>query len=477
MTEACIQLPNGPISSLEARRIADLGLQHHLDLHHWIERSTGFSNVHMRVDVRGDDYNGVADARLVTDLYSKYPNIKTWRIRNEPNVESPGRNADDWYRYNCDLAEGTSDDIKLYIGAISPGITGWFDWFRASVKASAGFTGIDAHIYGNPNEFKQILDQIRSIYSGPLFVSEYNFGAGREYDLNKYAADWPQILSICNEYKVDICSVFIWEWVNPDSSLKTTVNVKNSPMELAIKQTPQSSANMRVALIPSNQDNNTDIVGGYANEMVQVAEFMSVLLAQAPATITAKLFTPQPESSDITELQSLHDVQKSVDAWQPDLAINVHTDSGYYSHTGTYSDGSDIIKKLCANLCPRLQQFFNGPCAQGNYYDYIFASIAAPAILLELGSHKIKADVETLKLNAAGIAYQIWTGVQMIFGNQTDVLKHLDFLWASANTMKETAKNLRLTSTDMNNQAALLDRDADASYERIIAIKKELGLQ
>lgn len=429
----------------------------------------------MRVDVRGDDYNGFADARLVTDLYNKYQNIKSWRVRNEPNIESPGRTPDDWYRYNCDLAEGTSDSIKLFIGAISPGISGWLDWFRASVKAQTGFSGIDAHIYGNPQEFENTLKIIRDIYDGVLYVTEYNFGAGREYDLQQYANDWPKILDICNQYKVDLCSVFIWEWINPDSSLKTTVNVKDTPMESALKQTPQSVSGMRVAIVPSNQDKN--LINGGGNEMVQVEEFCKILLAQAPATITAKLFTPKPESADTYEYEGLHLIQKEVDAWNPDLALNIHTDSGYFTHTGTYSDGSDIIKKLCAELCRRLQQFFNGPCAQGNYYDYIFASIAAPAILLELGSHQLKSDIEVLKFNGAGVAYQIWQGVQMIFGNQTDVLKHLDFLWASANSMKSTATLLKEQAKASLDQAAILDRDADASYERIIAIKKELGLE
>lgn len=462
------------MTAQDARRIADLGTQHLLDLHHWIGRSTGLQNVHMRVDVRGDDYNGFADARLVTDLYNQYQNIKSWRVRNEPNIESPGRTPDDWYRYNCDLAEGTPDNVALFIAAISPGPSGWIDWFRASVRARHGFSGIDAHIYGNPQEFETTLKQIRDLYDGRLYITEYNFGAGRPYDLQKYADDWPAILALCNQYNVDLISVFTWKWINPDVPLPTSVDVIDTPMETAMKQT-QVPTGMKVAIIPSNQDTNP--VAEYGNEMVQVTEFCKVLLAQAPATITAKLFTPEPESADTYEYEGLHLIQKEVDAWNPDLALNVHTDSGYFTHTGTYSDGSDIIKRLCSELCPRLKQFINGPCAEGNYYDYIFASIAAPAILLELGSHQIKSDIEILRINAAGISYQIWSAVQMIFGNQTEVLKHLDFLWASANSMVQTAYGLRENAKQFTAQADILERDANASYERIIAIKKELGLE
>lgn len=430
----------------------------------------------MRVDVRGDDYNGGADARLLTDLYSKYPNIKTWRIRNEPNIESPGRTPDDWYRYLMDLAQGVPSDMQLFTAAISPGTSDWLNWFRATVKAASKFKGVDAHIYGNPTEFETILKQIRDLYYGRLFITEYNFGAGREYNLNKYAQDWPTILELCDKYKVEMCSVFIWEWFNPDSSLKTTVNVKDTPMEAAMKQQPQPQpSKFKVAIVPSNQDKNLCVDG--SNEMEQVASFVSVLLAQAPADITAKIFVPKPESLDKTKYEGLYAVQKSVDEWGPDLAINIHTDSGYFSHTGTYSDGSDIIKALCSELCPRLGKFIDGPCAQGNYYDYIFASIKAPAILLELGSHQMKEDIEALKNNASGISYTIWEGVKVIFGDKPDIAAHLDQLWASANQMTQTSLKLKAMSKDLLDQAAKLDERAKASYERIIAIKKAVGLE
>lgn len=468
MTEVGIQLPNGPMDTVEAARVSALGLKHHLDLHHWIGRSTGIVGPHIRVDVRGSDLNGMADARLVTDLYNQYPGIKSWRIRNEPNIESPGINTDDWYGYLSDLAESVPDNVYLFNPAISPGPSNWLSWFRAAIKAG-GFKGQDAHIYGSPTEFETVLKQIRDLYSGTLYVTEYNFGAGRQYDLQQYADDWPHILELCNTYKVALCFVFIWRWQVPDMVLPTTVNVVDTPFEAVLKRT-----NMKVALIPSNQDKNITVDG--SNEMAQVAPFMEILLAQAPNNVTAKIFVPQPESLDTYKYQGLYDIQKQVGLWQPDLAINIHTDSGFYTHTGTYSDGTDIIKKLCADLCPRLQKFFNGPCAQGNYSDYIFATVK-PAILLELGSHQLLSDIQVLKQQGVSIAIAIWSGVKMIFGNQTDIPAHLDFLWAGANQMKATSTILKQQAQQLIEQANQLDQRAAENYERIVAIKTALGLQ
>ncbi len=474
MTEAGIQYPNGLIDPVEARRIADLGLSNHLDMHHWIGRSTGIVGPHQRIDIRGSDFNGQADARLVTELYSQYPNIKSWRVRNEPNLESPGRTPDDWYKYLSDLAENVPDSIRLFAAAVSPGTGDWLNWFRATVKAKHGFSGIDAHIYGDPKEFETTLKQIRDIYDDLLYVTEYNFGAGRPYDLQKYADDWPRILQLCTQYKVDICFVFIWRWVNPDMTLPTTVNVINTPMEAAMKSTK-----FKVALVPSNQDKNPVLGGG--NEMEQVTPFMEVLYSQAPSFVEAKIFTPKPESLDAYKYEGLYTVQKSVEQWKPDLAFNIHTDSGYYSHTGTYNDGSELMKKFGDILCPLLRQYIKGPCARGNYSDYVFATVTAPAILLELGSHQVKEDILALKNNAAGIAQAIWKGVEMLFGdtvaNPSEIKKHLDLLWAGANQMKATEAELRATAKNLISRADLLARDSAASYERIIALKKELGIQ
>ena len=237
MTDTGIMLPNGVVTSSEAARVQALNCQAHLDLHYWPDRWQAYRNVHIRIDKRGNELNGAEDANQVTGLYSKHPYIQTWRIRNEPNLESPLCNSNDWYRYLSILADKTPDNIQLFIPAISPGLPNWVDWFRASVKAKYGFSGIDAHIYGDTIDFKNTLQRIRDFYDGRLIITEYNFGAGRPYDLNVYAEDWPEILQIAQAYEVEICFVFIWRWINPDMYLPTSTDVINSPMEHAMTVT------------------------------------------------------------------------------------------------------------------------------------------------------------------------------------------------------------------------------------------------
>ena len=232
---------------------------------------------------------------------------------------------------------------------------------------------------------------------------------------------------------------------------------------------------MKVALIPSNQNHNVCVDG--SNEMVQVAAFIEVLLAQTPTYITSKVFVPQPESLDTIKFEALYAIQKQVNEWQPDLAINLHTDSGYYTHSGCYRDGSEVIQKLCEVVSPKLQKIFGGSSLGGNYSDYIFAMYDWPAILFELGSHQVRQDIATLKLRAVDISKAIWEGVTLIFGNVDQIPEHLDHLWAGANQMKTSAIRLRETSAQLIKEANDLETQATATYERIIAIKKALGLE
>lgn len=122
-------------------------------------------------------------------------------------------------------------EAKLYVAAPSPGAPGFADYVAAGARAArrSGALGLDAHAYGNPAEVEATLKVYRAHWQGPLLVTEHNFGAGRAYDLEGYAAELPESFAVAGRYGVEAMCVFIWDWANPDMRLPTSVSVKGSP--------------------------------------------------------------------------------------------------------------------------------------------------------------------------------------------------------------------------------------------------------
>lgn len=243
MTELGIHLPNRPLVPGELDRIFACGARDYVDLQYWPDRWQAVAakgRLHIRVDERGDlDFPEDAAERLVS-LALGHPEVWSWRVRNEPNLESPGVTPLEWQLWLTDFGHHVAAKhpwIPIFAPAISPATPDWLDWLDATVAAAkaADFWGLDAHAYGSPAEVAATLAAHRSRWDGPILVSEHNFGAGRAYDLGQYARDLPLVLEFAGDYQTKAVCLFIWEWEGgPD--LPTTVNIKDTVVEDYLKE-------------------------------------------------------------------------------------------------------------------------------------------------------------------------------------------------------------------------------------------------
>lgn len=186
-----------------------------------------------------------------------------------------------------------------------------------------------------------------------------------------------------------------------------------------------------LAIVPSNQDRNPVLGGG--NEQTQVAAFAAALVAECARykPVTAKLFAGQPESQDATTYAGLRAQTAAAKAWLATapagtytVALNLHTDSGSFSHIGYYYVGTNTVsQRIGRRAATAIAPFFgaNTPVWSDDYSDYIFAeaSQAAAAVLLELGSHQWASDVAVLKAQATPIARAIVEAVLTELGLAT----------------------------------------------------------
>lgn len=230
-----IHLPNCAINEAELARIAKLGCSDFVDLDFWPDRwglLPNGSRLHVRA-FRRDALKPLDDAITVCRLLRQYPQIATIRIRNEPNLEQPG---EDWALYLNEYLAHIPREFRnrISIPAPSPGAQGWMRYLDVNCAAAIKYQipQIDAHIYGTVNEFFDTYSVYAFKWHGPLIITEYNFGAGRQYSLQTWADDYLTIIKRLPA-QVPLCT-FIWYWQTPDTSLPTPVNVKDTPMEFAM---------------------------------------------------------------------------------------------------------------------------------------------------------------------------------------------------------------------------------------------------
>lgn len=238
-----LHLPNKPWDDADWPRIRALQVREYVDLAEYAPRWAGIlaeqpdARIHARIDRRGR-FDVAADADALTRLARAHPEVCTYRVRNEPNIESPGETWQDWGAYLVVLGDVLPPDVlaKTSIPAVSPGKSGWLNWWYASADAAAeaGFQIMDCHAYGSYAEVAHVLGILRERWAGRLLVTETNFGAGRSYNLELYAAGMGKVVEVARQYRAECLCWFIWTWRDPDMVLPTSVNVKDSPMEAAI---------------------------------------------------------------------------------------------------------------------------------------------------------------------------------------------------------------------------------------------------
>lgn len=248
MTRLALHLNNCLFADDDLRRIIATGIREFVDLSDYRARWPFLPGaVHARVNVRGALGDPEKEAAEFVAITQAWPaKAATWRYRNEPNIESPGVTLNQWYDWLVRFGERVKRlqaDGSIFALAVSPGTADWLDWLDATAEAAqdADFDGLDAHAYGTPDEVCAVLAATRARWPRPkrLIVTEHNFGAGREYNLTRYAADIPAVMQVCAEYDVEVLGLFLWYWWHPDSKLITPVDIKGSVVEVALQNIPR----------------------------------------------------------------------------------------------------------------------------------------------------------------------------------------------------------------------------------------------
>ena len=246
ITEFGLGLCNRELIADDWPRIRACGVRHLVDLHwfcgRWGTLAKEGAKVHARIDTRGPLGDPAEEARDTAEkvkVLGAY--VEDWRRRNEPNIESPGvtpRQWGDWLAAYGKALKSLCPAAKFYAPAVSPGAADWLDWLAETARGAreGGLDGLDLHAYGMAGEVSRQVEAARSLWSGPLLWTEYNFGAGRAVDIAEYAGWLPTILSVANQSDIDVVCLFIWEWHKPDMALPTSCNVKGTVVETRLRE-------------------------------------------------------------------------------------------------------------------------------------------------------------------------------------------------------------------------------------------------
>lgn len=175
---------------------------------------------------------------------------------------------------------------------------------------------------------------------------------------------------------------------------------------------PPTAPSIAVAICPSNQDRNASPVRPEYNEyggMHWLAPLIEEKCRQLG--INAKVFSTTRESQDSSHLAGLYAQQRAADAWLAQQAqarkalVNLHTDSGDFSHTfAIYGTQYPQSKTLAEAIGPLVQSALETASYRSfsqlgsvDYSTYVFATVPKfPACLIELCSHVNASDINKL---------------------------------------------------------------------------------
>lgn len=238
--------PNEHLLPGELETILNLGCRAHLlylpieQLGYWAgvaEAIPPTADVHLRIERRGAFGNPADDATIVNRVGAAIPRATTVRIRNEPNLESPGETPTTWTNY----LEGflrLVDRSRVLIPAIAPWAPGWLDWLEATLRVARSWQvpAVDAHLYGDVVEIAGLLTEYRRRWAGPLVVTETTWHPGYTVDVAAYARTLPEVARTMTAGGVSAACWFIWRWTHPDRVQGTPMDLADTPMAEAISR-------------------------------------------------------------------------------------------------------------------------------------------------------------------------------------------------------------------------------------------------
>lgn len=493
MTELGLHLPNREFVTDDWPRIRALGVSSYVDLHHFRWRWPVLlyhqpdARIHARVDWRGPLGDPESEASDLTRMILDYPGVSTWRARNEVQLESPGVTPQQWRDYLIAFGKALSiyNRTRVAVPAVSPGTPDWLAWLDASAEGMArgGFGLMDIHAYGDPGEVEAVLAEYNRRRQGcRLICKEHNFGAGRNYDLARYAADLPRVIEVCAKYRVEACIVFVWEWANPDTPLPTTVNVRDTIVEAAIasmkKEVSVSNYPEAQQKYSPNYGYPTRTAGRQGHLPVAIVDHITAGSAAAtdsvmmsPTSERSAQYLVREDGSIICYIEDDNaswgcgiDFARGYGAYQSDLSVPWLADAWRDQVTPNLIVINIEHEAMPGELLTPAQL-----AASVKLHKWLFEKYGWPLEdFSRIEGHSAIDAVTRSQDPGAGVLAQIRGGLSVQPAPATSAIgEHLDVLWGEKNIIRSLGTAL---------ESGRLKAVADVLEERIVAIKRDAGL-
>jgi hypothetical protein len=186
-------------------------------------------------------------------------------VANEPNLKEedfPG-GPEDYAAYFLEV-QRRAPGVRLYYAGMAPAdalntplVKGnWRDWYThpSARQSIASAAGIVVHAYGTPT---QIVDTLlffdREFRGKPLWLSEFNPGAGNRFNLDAYAQQLPELLTALAQFhQLEAATWFSWKW-DYSPKLPSSVDARGTAVERILRdwRAPEtSSVDVQTPVLP-----------------------------------------------------------------------------------------------------------------------------------------------------------------------------------------------------------------------------------
>jgi hypothetical protein len=125
--------------------------------------------------------------------------------------------------------EPALDGVILHLGAFSPS-GNYLDYYKAIRDTSIPFDVLDVHCYGTSyRQLAEPLFAVSNMFTVPIEVTEWNWGAGNEVNIPVWATEARAFLDYATSIGVRGAHWFMWKWQYTQKG--TSVDVMDTPME------------------------------------------------------------------------------------------------------------------------------------------------------------------------------------------------------------------------------------------------------
>jgi len=167
----------------------------------------------------------VAKADRVTDAGGLF------QLGNEQNLDLEGWAGDaaDWLAFEAEVRAWADRPDRILAMPPSPGVPDWTSWVSDTGPYAV-------HAYGSFQQMRDVVDWYLDNRPGDVYVTECNFGAGNQADVDAWAhAELVPFLDWCaSEPRVQMACYFAWAW-DQSPTLPTSVDARGTAVEAVLR--------------------------------------------------------------------------------------------------------------------------------------------------------------------------------------------------------------------------------------------------